>query len=253
MIDSQPHRGHVSLLNLEVHSRENPDWPVVRILVDGVDPFENVAPGWLGFDPDDILGPESPLLPATGNRRVAVYRCSCGEAGCGVIAPAITRTADQHDILWHDFRNYAGEFFRPLPINPNTDLMGLGRRWNLPDLRFNARQYVAELARASRDRTWETPRRRTAGLLRHQLMPLGLSLPPDLPLREVVPAWEGDGIVLQFGREYADGLLDQQELRLTSAHHDPSRAALDMANQLRSTPPEHWHHRFVDEDLSGSS
>lgn len=247
MIDSQPHGGHVSLLNLEIHSPENPDWPVVRILVDGSDLFESVAPGWLGFDPDDILGPDSPLLPDGDDRRVAVYRCSCREAGCGVIAPTIARTPDARHILWQDFRNYAGEFFRPLPTNPNADLTGLGSRWDIPVLRFDARQYVTELARASQDRTWETPRRQTARLLRDRLTPLGLSLLPHLPLRGVVAAWEADGIVLQFGREYADGLLDQQELRLTSVHHDPPQAALDMADQLLSTPPDQWRHRFGDE------
>lgn len=252
MIDAQPHSGHVSLLNLEIHPHENPDWPVVRILVDGADPFETVAPGWRGFDPDDILGPRSPLLPGTEDRRVAVHRCSCGEAGCGVIAPIITPTADENYILWCDFRNYAGEFFRPLPTNPDADLTGLGRRWDLPDLRFDARQYVAEIARSSQDRTWETPRRQTARLLRDQLMPLRLSMSLDMPLRGVVPAWEGEGIVLQFGREYDDGLLDQQELRLTSTHADPAHAALDMTDQLLSTPQKEWHHRFADENPSES-
>lgn len=248
MIDSPPHDGHVSLLNLEIRASENPDWPAVRILVDETDPFENVAPGWVGFDPDDILGADSPLLPGDEERRVAVYRCSCGEAGCGVIAPTISPTRDTYCVLWQDFRNCAGEFFRPLPTNPNTDLTSLGRRWDIPLLRFDMRQYVAEIARASQDRTWETPRRQTARLLRDQLTPLGLSLLPHLPLRGVAPAWEADGIVLQFGREYADGLLDQQELRLTSIHHDPSRAALDMADQLRSTPREEWRRRFGCED-----
>lgn len=227
MNDAQPHSGHVSLLSLETRPQENPDWPVVRILVNGTDPFEAIAPGWLGFDPDDILGSRSPLLPGSEARWVAVYRCSCGEAGCGVIAPIITQTGDESYILWRDFRNYAGAFFRPLSIDPDTDLAGSGRRWTIPDLRFDARQYVEEVARASRDRTWETPRRQTARLLRDQLMPLALSLPSSLPLRGVVPAWEGDGIILQFGREYDDGRLNQQELRLTSTHNDPVDAALD--------------------------
>jgi len=246
MIDAQPHSGHVSLLNLEIHPHENPDWPVVRIVVNGTDPFETLAPGWLGFDPDEILGSRSPLLPGTDDRRIAVYRCSCGEAGCGVIAPMITQTGDETYILWRDFRNYTGEFFRPRPINPGADLAGLGRRWSIPDLRFDTRQYVEEIARVSQNRTWETPRRQTARLLHDQLTPLALSLPPDLPLRGVVPAWEGDGIVLQFGHEHADGRLDQEELRLTSTHNDPVDAALDMADQLRSIPPKEWHHRFAD-------
>lgn len=244
MIESQPYRGHVSILNLEIHAREIPDWPVVRILVDGADPFEHVAPGWLGFDPDDILGPDSPLLPGIGCHRVAVFRCSCGEAGCGVIAPTIASTPNQHFILWSDFRNYAGEFFRPLPMNPTTDLAVLGSRWDLLDLSFDARQYVAEINRASEDRTWETPRRQTARFLREHLMPLGLTLPPDRPLRGVVPAWESEGITLQFGWEYADGTLDQLELCLSSTDQDPGLAALDIVNQLCTTPARHWHDRF---------
>lgn len=56
------HSEPVSVLTLRVEGRDTPDWPVVRILVDGEDLFEQAAPGWGGFDPDDILGPTSPLL-----------------------------------------------------------------------------------------------------------------------------------------------------------------------------------------------
>lgn len=248
VIDPQPHSGHVSLFTLKIHAGENPDWPVVRVLVDGSDLVREVAPGWLGFDPDDILGPASPLLPGTEGRRVAVYRCSCGEAGCGTIAPVIESSPDQRHVLWQDFQDYVGVFFRPLATTPDTDLTGLGRPWKLPDLRFDARQYADEIARTSQDRTWESPGRRTARFLHGLLAPLDLRLPPDLPLREVLPAWEGTGVAVRFGREYADGTLDQQELRLTSANHDPARAARDIADQLRSTSPDEWLLRFSLED-----
>ena len=83
-------RGGLSSLSLQFEVVDGrPDWPVVRVLVDGQDPFAAVAPGWRGFDPAKMLGPRSPLLPADQGRRVAVYCCSCGEPGCGVIAPVI--------------------------------------------------------------------------------------------------------------------------------------------------------------------
>jgi hypothetical protein len=66
---------------------DRPDRPVVQILVDGRKAFADQLPGWQGFDPADMLGDQSPLLPEDLGRRVAVYRCSCGIAGCGVIAP----------------------------------------------------------------------------------------------------------------------------------------------------------------------
>jgi hypothetical protein len=83
-----------------------PDWPVVQVLADGRDPFAEAAPDWRGFDPDKILAAESPLLPVAGlGRRVAVYRRSCGEACCGVIAPVIVASPDGSRISWTDFRD----------------------------------------------------------------------------------------------------------------------------------------------------
>lgn len=57
---------------------DRPDWPVVRVLVDGRDPFAAVAPGWRGFDPAEILGPDSPLLPADQG---GAWRCTAARAG----------------------------------------------------------------------------------------------------------------------------------------------------------------------------
>lgn len=87
--DSQPiAQGGLSVLSLQVAvADDRPDSPVVRVLADGRDPFAEVAPGWRGFDPAEMLGPCSPLLPVDQGRRVAVCRCSCGEPGCGVIGP----------------------------------------------------------------------------------------------------------------------------------------------------------------------
>jgi len=49
--------GGLSVLSLRFEVVDDrPDWPVVRILVDGRDPFAAVAPGWR-FDPAKILRP----------------------------------------------------------------------------------------------------------------------------------------------------------------------------------------------------
>ncbi|MGW6196335.1 hypothetical protein ACWF0M_09315 [Kribbella sp. NPDC055110] len=53
-----------SVLTLGFEVLENrPDWPVLTIRVDGKNPFAHIAKEWRGFDPAEILGPESPLVP----------------------------------------------------------------------------------------------------------------------------------------------------------------------------------------------
>ena len=99
-------RSGLSVLSLQFQVLDDrPGWPVVQVLVDGRDPFAEVAPDWRGFDPAKMLGPHCPLLPVDLGRRVAVYRCSCGEAGCGVIAPVIVPSPDGRRVSWVDFRD----------------------------------------------------------------------------------------------------------------------------------------------------
>jgi len=101
--------------------------------------------------------------------------------------------------------------------------------------------------RATSDRSWETPRRRTARLLEEHLRPLDLVLPPTLTMRWVGPAWKQEGVVLSFEATIAEGDKwhhSQQMLRLTSARADPAGAADDMAEQLLSTAPDDWVRAF---------
>src|SRR5215471_5720648 len=108
-------RGGLCILSLQVEVvGDRPDWPVVRVLVDGQDSFAAVAPGWRGVDPAKMLGPGSPLLPADQGRRVAVCCCSCGEPGCGVIAPVIVPSPEGRRVSWVDFRDYTGVFVGPV-------------------------------------------------------------------------------------------------------------------------------------------
>lgn len=240
----RPARGGLSILSLQFEViDDHPDWPVVSILVDGRDPFAAVAPGWRGFDPAEMLGPRSPLLPADRGRRVAVYCCSCGESGCGVIAPVIVPSPDGRRVSWVDFRDYTGAFIGPVAELADGNE---GRRWDLPDLHFDRAQYLAEIERASRDVSWESDRRRTARLLYERLEPLKLVLPPDLGLAQAFPPWNDDGVALMFERRLHTPRFEvrQQMLRLTSTLNDPDQAAQDMARRLLSTSPHDWADSF---------
>ena len=220
-----------------------PDWPDLSIRVNGKNPFEQVAKGWRGFDPAKILGPASPLIPNDAGNRVAVYRCSCGEAGCGVIAPVIVASPDHKRISWVDFRDYVGVFVGP--VAPGAAEYE-GKPWNLPDIHFDREQYLAEVRRATNDRSWETPRRQQARLLEERLRP-DLALSPTLTLRWVSPAWREEGVVLSFEHTTRDGdewRHSQQLLLLNSPEADPVRAADDMAQQLLSTAAEDWVRTF---------
>jgi hypothetical protein len=218
------------------------DWPVVQVLADGKDPLAEAAPDWRGFDPAEMLGPHSPLLPVDLGRRVAVYRCSCGEAGCGVIAPVIVPSPDGRRVSWVDFRDYVGVFNCPIE---ESVYKHEGKPWDLPDLHFDREQYITEIERASRDGSWETPRRRTARLLHERLEPMGLVLPPDLHLNSVSPTWDEAGFTLMFERmSRVPPEVRQRILRVTSAYGDPEHAAEDMSQQLLSTSPGDWTLRF---------
>lgn len=246
MSDARTAESGLSVLTLRFDvAHSGPDWPVVSIRVDGNDPFHDVARDWLGFDPADILGVEPPLLPTASGQRVAVKRCSCGEAGCGVIAPAIVASPDGRRISWVDFRDYVGVFIGPV-CDEAKDYEG--KRWNLPDMHFDRDQYLAEVARASADRSWETPRRRVARLVHEQLTAVGATAPPNLELRRVDPTWGTDGfsVDLAFSHvtpepEYA---VARQMLTVSSAAADPDDAATQVVEQLLNEFPDDWARLF---------
>lgn len=241
-MNNPPHapRG-LSILSVRFEETDRgPDFPVTRFLVDGQDPFAGAAPGSLGWDPEKMLGRRSALLPLDGGQRVALYFCPSD--GWNVIAPIIVPSLDGRHVSWVDFRDpgfFAG------PIEPIETAEG-GRPWDLPDMHFDRKQYVAEIERASAYESWETDRRRTARLLYERLHPLKLVLPPDLGLAWASTQGRDDGVTLMFQRVDRDDHIRvrQQMLRLTSALAEPNRAARDMAEQLLSTSPDDWAHSF---------
>lgn len=236
-------------LSLRVMSHDGrPNLPDVDIHVDGRPAFFDVAPGWRGFDPDDILGAGSPLLPVPGGRWVALNRCTCGEPGCGTIAAWVEPSGDGSRVTWSDFRDFVGVFHRPLVDEIDEVDVAHSKPWDLPPMHFDRASYVAEVERASADRTWETPARRTARLLHERLALTEPMLPGGLTLAWVTPMWEGggDGVVLGFQRLLVDRPwgIEQQFLRLTSSLLDPAGAADELAERLASVPVERWAAEF---------
>lgn len=233
----------LSALTLQYTATGNPDFPVVTILVNGTDPFAStfMRQGG-GFLPTELLGEESPLLPLPHvGRRVAVTTCECGFAGCGVAAPVIQLSADGRRVHWIDFRDYVGMFGGPV----YEDIEQVqGQPLEIPDLVFDAEQYLAEVRRASEDDSWLTPRRRTSLLLRDAVRARNPVLPPDLTLGWVSPAWGQDGFVLSFGRRDKDK-FKQVVLRLCSPLGEGTDAVEDLVERLFAVDPEEWELTFA--------
>lgn len=219
------------------------DYPVVTILIDGQDLVTFSGQGFKGFDPEEILGPNSPLLPPDPWRRVAVYRCSCGIPGCGVVAPLIVKRIDGR-IVWTDFRDYTGVFNGP---TAKADPDG-GRALAQADLVFDAYQYSAEIQRASADRSWESARRMTSRLLTANLIAASDTLAEaGYELDWVAPMWQADDV---WEVSLSSGARDggdwrQLLLELTSPPAGPPDRAEAMATMLLARSPGEWSDAFA--------
>jgi len=151
-----------SIISLRIVPHEGRlEQPVVGIMFDGVDFLESL--NRVGFDPDEILGPDSPLLPALWPARVAVYQCTCTVPGCGVAAPIIEQVGGF--VRWSDFRTYTGVFEGPIEVLGRT---GKGQLLSDREFFFDAEQYTSAIAAVTKDQ-WETPARVTARLVREAL------------------------------------------------------------------------------------
>lgn len=209
------------------------DYPVVTILVDGEDVLATRGrPGYIGFDPEQMLGPDWPLLPTRPPRRVALYRCRCGEAGCGVVAPMILTRGDL--VVWSDFRDFTGVYDKPI-VDQDPDE---GERIKLSRISFDGAQYRDEVRRASSDRSWETPSRETARLLSTYLDPeadhfreRGLHLTWAAP-----HPTQADAIEVSF-RDAADRQL---LVVVTAAPGPPADRAGEMVDFLLRTAAAEW-------------
>ena len=138
-------------LSLTVVSPDNgEEYPSVSIVIDGTDQLRcTSAAGWMGFGPSQIFASRGVLLPGVAPRRVAVYRCSCGESGCGSLAPLIESVGESL-IKWSDFRDFTGVFDGPISLEDpdDEDPFSGGVPVAVGDLVFDRQQYETEIDRA---------------------------------------------------------------------------------------------------------
>ncbi len=126
-------------LSFAIDNEADPSWPRVVILVEGHDVFGLL--GQIGFAPSELFSATEPLVPAEPARRIALYRCNCGEAGCQCIAPLIQRVGDE--VHWTDFRDFTGVY-----VTPETDPQPEGgRSLPIPTLRFDVATYDIAVSR----------------------------------------------------------------------------------------------------------
>jgi hypothetical protein len=130
-----------AILRIEIVPSPDTDDHAVRLLVDEVDVLAQHRA--IGLDPDDFFVPTPALEAAAAPISRPIGRCTCGVRGCGDIEAVIG--TDGADVVW--------------------DIGAMAYR-------FDARAYGAELERARLDRTWETPDRTAARLVREGLGPL---------------------------------------------------------------------------------
>ncbi|UQI47965.1 hypothetical protein M1P56_28330 [Streptomyces sp. HU2014] len=140
-------------LRLLVPDRNDPrfrDHPMeVRPLIDGQDVLERVFPDGFAGSPRAWLDTEGPLTATEVPREVRLAEPECGAPCCGAVTVTVRREGDQ--VVWADWRN-----------------TGDGGE-TVPDIRFDAAQYDAELARAAADRSWESRSEAVARLLEKEL------------------------------------------------------------------------------------
>lgn len=113
----------------------------------------------------------------------------------------------------------------------------------MPDIHFNAHQYLTAVGRAQRDQSWETPQRQVARLVYEELASVDALIPPNLELRFATPAWGIDGLavdVVFMNTSDDPDRFEQQILRLTSQHEEASIAAAQMTQCLLNELPDTW-------------
>jgi hypothetical protein len=169
------HRATVSRFRVEATVRDpaDPDTVEARLLIDG----RPLVPEAFGKGPansPEYLLDSGRLRAPAESREVQLAEAYCTEGCCGALYVTICREGDQ--VVWRDWR-------RPLTRQPRAEL---------PEYRFDAGDYDAEIERAENDRSWAWPARNTA-----RLIAAGLRDQPDLLTR-----W--DGQVGWIGTDFHD-------------------------------------------------
>lgn len=130
--------GSLREFRIEVRSSPETNDHEVRLLADGEDLIQHFCPDMMGLDPSDLLVEPCPLRVEMNSHTALIGRCSCGVVGCGGVGVKIHRDHDQ--VVWQALQSDA-------------------------KVQFRASQYEAEIERALRDCSWETPERTAARLI----------------------------------------------------------------------------------------
>jgi hypothetical protein len=109
----------------------------VCLLGDGKDLIKHFAGKMIGLDPDTVLVEPCQLRAEPTAHTALIGRCSCGEIGCSRVEVEIQ--GDGEVVTW--------------------------KQAGAPQIQFLAGQYNAEIDRALRDFSWETPNRTAARLI----------------------------------------------------------------------------------------
>ncbi|MER7848557.1 hypothetical protein ABTZ03_32000 [Kitasatospora sp. NPDC096077] len=120
-----------------------------RPIVDGRDVLAEVFDAGPAEDPRFLLAPGTPLRATDTPRTVRLAEAHCADACCGGISVTVRR--EGRHVVWNGWRN---------PVAASVDL---------PELRFDADRYEAELDRAAADHSWEWPARTVARLLEERV------------------------------------------------------------------------------------
>ncbi|WP_406530401.1 hypothetical protein [Streptomyces sp. I8-5] len=149
----------------------DPDIVETRVLIDGR-PLVPAAFGRGGAHAPEYLLDSGRLRATDEPREVQLAEAYCTEGCCGALHVTIRRDGDH--VIWSDWR-------RPAP--PPSLLPAR----ELPEYRFEAAAYDAEIARAENDHSWAWPARKTA-----RLIAAGVRDRPDLLTRwDVEQGWIG--------------------------------------------------------------
>ncbi|MFE2929055.1 hypothetical protein [Streptomyces sp. NPDC059278] len=149
----------------------DPDIVETRILIDGR-PLVPAVFGRGGAHAPEYLLDSGRLRATDEPREVQLAEAYCTEGCCGALHVTVRRDGDH--VIWSDWR-------RPTP--PPS----LPPARELPEYRFEAAAYDAEIARAENDHSWAWPARKTA-----RLIAAGLRDRPDLLTRwDVEQGWIG--------------------------------------------------------------
>ncbi|MEU3792365.1 hypothetical protein AB0F07_21590 [Streptomyces fructofermentans] len=207
----------------------------LRPLVDGRDILAVAFTDGPGEDPKCLLLPGGPLIAGAEPHEVRLAEASCVEACCGALYVTLRRDGDE--VVWSDWRN------------PDRDGV------DLPEFRFDAGEYRAEVERAVADRGWEWPARTVARLLEQSLVEHAEWLAQwecELGMVEA-PVWEPDRISLFLfhpSRSVTRGREPwlQFRLELDVSEDDPAAQAARFAAELAADDP-----RMIAEVCGGSA